>query len=499
MRGTLFQAILVFALFGQPLLFAVTTDTTGLIEVDSAAADEKLAEKVLKLLEAPSLANRQTSGNNDGKNALDGNSYLSTTTYHSEVWEYCVEWTEDETSCNKWLDPYVSRHGLEKGDDKSPLEGAIAQFWESLAKTVEEVIELAGKGPLKEYSIWDIEAKDPQESVIREYGDEKEGSLDRSKLKDFRLKDEVAQKAEEIGTQASDKNIETLTYDEGAENPDDVLVAPETLRAQATSATRSFRNRILSNIGTIRASQPGIEFELSEGMPNCDAYLQAAKKYEDKRDAPITPQDRLLYETNAHDLQERYKWCQQAMAQSAREATQIPEEISNSPGDDQVDLWKNKLNLAAVDYVGIDVNRLGKPQDATLKDSDVKVEMIEYDEGGKSFKRVKKTNAEVLASYNKNLKEAAAEMEKIKPLLPREIASQEDFSSEKIKSYQIAPESIDMVSVNGFTPIMVEELQKTKISKSPIFKQNKAVSTQTQRPEAYLEEKPSELVVTPTL
>ena len=50
------------------------------------------------------------------------------------------------------------------------------------------------------------------------------------------------------------------------------------------------RNRMLSNIGEIRAAQPGIEFALGEDIADCDAYLAETKRNPD-RTAQIRPSE----------------------------------------------------------------------------------------------------------------------------------------------------------------------------------------------------------------
>lgn len=457
--------------------FSITEEQDAAMK--EVKAKNKLAEKLMKLSKEVSVKEaRYPESSNGGGQDFDrntGNPFKSNTTYHSYVWDYCMQW-QGYNNCQKWLDPYVSIHGIEGGSDQSPLEGAIAKFWQGMKKP-------GDSGAGGSYAIWDIKSKG-QGSVLDD-----QGRLDREKLTKFSLKKEVTKQVEEIGYDTAQKQI-NVTYNEDAAKNE--MPNMESLRLMAGRWTRMFRNRMVANIGELRAADKGIEFALGEDSPDCSAYLgwMKSEQEETKTEDRLQPQAQLDFETRTKDLKQRYEMCMKvrnasvAMVNAKVEGDKV---ISGGKDSEQIDKWRSRVNIATIDYGGIDPNNVPKPGDAELTEEEVKQKIGDWEEGGKAMREVKISNADQIDQYNRQLKEAAQGM--------KEVSARSPFfadASDQILENRIQKGSKSLVEVNGLTKEMKLELKDTpmpRVGKSD-------AGAQKSNPDKELEQTPSQLTFT---
>ena len=273
-----------------PHAFAETPDPTGL----ENKARESLAQKLNALSQSLDLKEAKfQNGNSQGLDANTGNPTYSYTTLHYFVQSTCLEWVGDQY-CSRWLDPFVSEHGLTA--NRSPLEAVVADQW--LANK-----DVDGSG---EYKIWQISRSNGGSNL------DEDGKLDRSGITDWRLRSDVRNKIDDIGVKTAQHQL-SLTYDDAAPKGGAGQVLPnlETLRVMASTWTKMFRNRLVSNLADMRTGDKGIEFLHNEDMPDCEAYVQAMQSHQEhtKAEERLQMQSRLSYETLPLDLQTRYKAC----------------------------------------------------------------------------------------------------------------------------------------------------------------------------------------------
>jgi len=411
---------------------------------DEMAPKKLLAEKLTNLsqdLDMKEISFKDSLAGGGGKavNANDGNSFLSTTTYHSYVWDYCLKWAGGQ-SCQNWLAPYVSIHGAH--GDKSPLEGIVYQAWQ------------AAKG-----QIWDMAAGDGG-SVYKS-----DGTLDRKRMSTWRLKPNVIKQVEKVGYDTADRQMYKTYNKNEASNPD-VMPNMEGLRVMAGRWTKMLRNRILSNLGAIRANQFGIEFALSEDNPMCKDYLTELKRnpaqpnIEDR----INPQNKLdimTTKTQNPKLQDRYKLCQQMMAMNGYAVNPRVYGQDIKPGGEKeewIDSALYRANLVAIDRAGVDP-RGAVPIDSRIKiqDQDVKQRIAQYETGGRQMKVVTMSNADQLAYYNRSLAKAAVGFKEVSARAPDFIRDKSDM----VMKHKIAVGSINLVKLNDATPAMRSDLKDT--------------------------------------
>lgn len=470
----------VLGVAGALVALLVPTKRAHAGSQEERRARELLANKLLKLsqsLDMKEAAFPESKGGGKDFNSNDGNSFTSNTTYHSYVWDYCMQWIGGRY-CRKWLDPYVSAHGFT--GDQSPLEGLVGQEWKRL-KTDDD--KAAGQGG--QYAIWNVERKDGGPLL------DVDGKLDRNGLTKWELAQDVKKKVENVGEQTAVRQI-SLTYDDSTGKGDNTMPNMESLRLMGERWTKMYRNRMVANLGELRAMDRGIEFALGEDKPTCRAYVEALKTEmeETKTEERIQAQAALDPETKAKQLQQRYDDCvkvRQADVQLVNPRVQDNKVQEGNPEEEQIDKWRSRLAIAAVDSVGINLNTLPKPGYADLSKDEQSSDLVEYGSGGLSAQRVRKTNAEQLQGYNDNLERAAVGMQEVSARSGGYIVD----NSEQIKSFKIEKGTMNAVQINGLTPEMKGELRDTGFPRT-------APQPTQDDPAVNLESKPSELVVTKT-
>lgn len=466
-------------LWSSALLLTLSTSLSAINE-DAAKkeieAKNKLAEKLMKLSKEPTVKEARYPESQQGGSGQDfdrntGNPFKSNTTYHSYVWDYCMQW-QGPRNCQQWLDPYVSIHGVEGDADQSPLEGAMAKFWKQMKKPGET-------GANGSYGIWDIKAKTPG-SVLDD-----QGRLDRERLSKMTLKREVAKVAEDIGYDTAQQQV-NVSYNEDA--PKNEMPNMESLRLFAGRYTRILRSEGGRNIGELGAAAKGIEFALGEDSKDCNMYLQwmQTEQEETKTEERLKPQGELDMETRVNDLKTRYEMCMKvrnAPMQMINPKVVDGKVVSGGKDTEQVDKWRSRALVAVIDNAGLDVRDIPKPSDAEITEEDIQAKVGEWNEGGMEMRIKKVTTEEQLNSYNQQLRAAAQGM--------KEVAARSPFfadASDQILENQIRAGEKSLVEINGLTKEMKLELKDTKMPRI-----GKDASPQQFNPDRDLEQAPSQL------
>ncbi len=432
---------------------------------DEKSARKQVGDRVLKLLETSDFAIGQYAKKNDQVDRNSKNPFGSDTTYHSYTWSYCMKWVSTQT-CERWLDPYVPLHGVEGGGDQSPLEGAMAEVWKGLKQDMVDG-DAAGGGDVQ-FGMWSVRAKQGK-SILRKDDVVRAQTLDPEALADWRLLPEVEQKAKEIGDKTAENAIRGMVVAQDGEQ-EQTMPSLVDLRAGAASLTRAMRNRMLASIGEARASQPGIEFELGEDRPTCDAYLADYKNYEDKAETPgaipLPLRDR---ETVINmDVKKRYELCKQV---TEAQIYQINPDVQGeslglgSPENERIDAALNRINVAMIDQVGLDPSSQPKPADVQIKKSDYTQEIADYEEGGAEYTDRGLTNADQIKLYNNNLQQAAINMRAMVERAPESIPD----TTGRILASQIEIGSKRLDQINGLTDQMKDELRETEVVDTALF------------------------------
>jgi len=441
LRPWVLHLCLCFILLGHSLAYGISRGD------EEQKAKAALATKLFRLSQSLDMkeASYPESAGGGGKdyNANDGNAFTSNTTYHSYVWSYCLRWIGGRL-CERWLDPYVSIHGL--NSDKSPLEAEVLSAWQRLKK--DEVA--TRQGGNADYAIWQVRARNGATIL------DTDNKLDPRALAEWKLRPDVKQNVENIGTQTAERQI---TYmDESAQG---TLPNMEGLRIMASRWTKMFRNRLLANLGEQRAIQPGIEFALGEEIPDAPGYVRAISNSPDEQlgEERILSQPTLDPETKALTLQERIALYQQALEMSAYAVNPRVQGKGITEGGvdtEPVDMWRTRVNLALVDYAGISPNDIPKPGDAAITQEEYATPIADYAPGGLTYRTVMATNAQQIASYNRALDEAAISYQEI-AARSRNIADR----SAEVAKWKIQVGSVNLVRLNGLTPEMRNELKET--------------------------------------
>ncbi len=432
------------------LLGALLLSSSGFAELETGGDKEarrRLAEKLLKLgksldmKEASYPESAGTGGQSFNKN--DGNSFTSNTTYHSNVWSRCLEWVGGQF-CNSWLDPFVSPHGF--GGDKSPLEGVVAAAW-AARKTQGDSV-----GPV--HTIWEVDRPDGGSNL------DADGKFDLKGLADFRLLGDVRQDVEKVGLDTAVRQI-SLTYDDSTGKGENTMPNIESLRLMASRWTKMYRNRMVASLGESRAMQPGVEAALGEDVPDCDAYATAVQNDQEATGIQerVQAQPGLQPETQAQSMDQRVAACRALKATSVfainpkAEGDQVTKGAGN---EEQIDQWKMRLNIAAIDFAGADVTKMPRPGFGKIRQDDITTELKEYNVGGLTYKKVRRTNRQQIEGYNRALEDAAKGM--------AEVATRADFvrdNSKEFLKFRIKPGSMNAVRINDLTPEMRNELKGT--------------------------------------
>ncbi len=434
-------------------------------------AREDLGKKLMKLSQSLDMKESKYEESDAGGKSVDantGNSFLSNTTIHYFVESTCREWVGGQF-CNQWLDPFISEHGF--GGDFSPLEGTVAQEWKARQ----------GNDGNGQYKIWKVDREGGGPNT------DADGKFDRSGITDWRLLPEVRKKIENVGEQTAVRQI-SLTYDDNAPKNGNVMPNMESLRMMASRWTKMFRNRMVSNLAEMRVGDKPTEFLLNEEKADCEAYVQAMKteQEETKVEERLQKQARLDMETRVLDLEQRYKQCVALRAASVNMVNAQASGDKATEGDadsERIDKWRTRLNIAAIDNVGVDVNSLPKPSNAKLTREDVTSEMAEWSEGGqKIVRRRRMSNAQQLQSYNNQLELAAVGMQEVAMRSPNIVDN-----SQHIKKFKIKNGQYNAVRLNSLTPEMRNELATTSFKKSGVM---------SGKPETKLEDNATQLSIT---
>lgn len=447
---------------------SLSTNAHGKSQEDREGSS-KLAQKLLRLsqsLDMKEATYQDSKGGGKDYNDNDGNSFTSNTTYHSYVWDHCEDWVGPQ-NCRRWLDPYVSPHG--KDGDRSPLEGTVYSEYQG-----RRLLTATPGYQGNQYAIWQVQSKGGAVTDDR-------GRLDRDQLAEFKLLPDVAQKVAQVGTQTATRQIKK-TFEDG-ENDDSMMANMESLRMMASRWTKMFRNRLVANLGEMRVADEPIEFGLGEDKADCDRYLVALRNEMDRfrLEQRLDAQAQQEITTRQTQLERRYDLCQQMRQQDvyAVNPKVNGDQIGSAgPDGERIDKWRSRINIATVDFVGIDPNSLPKPGDQTVKRDEYAQELTEYESGGAESGTKRVTNAEQLQGYNQALEEAAAGFKEVAARSPQI----RDNSGETLK-YRIKPGTVNMVQLNSLTGEMRQELEGTE------FKGQYPAETQ-------LERKASELTVT---
>ncbi len=447
------------------------------VDPNEIKARNRLADKLLRL--SQSLDMKETSfkdsAGQGGKsfNSNDGNSFLSTTTYHSNVWSYCQRWIGGRY-CDKWLDPFVSEHG--GGADQSPLEGTVFREW---TKNKQQGTQ-AQPG---QYAIWKVDTKDGG-SVL-----DVDGKLNTEVLSRWELLDDVREKVQADGERTALNNI-SLTYDDDAPKGQ-TLPNMESLRVMAQRWTKMYRNRMVSVLGDLRAMNRGVEFALSEDVPTCQAYLQAVKSGRDVDETRIEErrerQALLDPETKGQLIDDRMMACQRLRSASVKMVNaqyQNGNVVAGNLETESYDKVAARMAIDAVDAGGIDVNSLERPSWFNLSENQVSNELADFDNGGLTKKTVRRTNRQQLMSYNRNLESAATGMTEVAARSGGALVD----TSDRIRSYKLQPGQVNLVDLNGMTEEMHGEVRNTPYPiKSRVANNN---------PAQKLEDRPNQLTIT---
>ncbi len=426
---------------------ANTAFSEGLKVGSEKEARQRLAEKLLKLgrsldmKEASYPESAGTGGQSFNRN--DGNSFTSNTTYHSNVWSRCLEWVGGQF-CNSWLDPYVSPHGF--GGDKSPLEGVVAANWQARKTQGDSV------GP--QHVIWEVERPDGGSNL------DADGKFDLKGLADFRLLGDVRNDVEKVGFDTAVRQI-SLTYDDSTGKAPNTMPNIESLRLMASRWTKMYRNRMVASLGESRAMVPGVEAALGEDVPDCDSYAAAVQNDQEATGIQerIQAQPGLQPETMAKTIDQRVAACRALKATSVFAINPQAEGNGVTKGnanEEQIDQWKMRLNIAAIDFAGADVSKMPRPGFGRIRGEDLSNEFKDYNVGGLTYKRVRRTNRQQIEGYNRALQEAAKGMQ--------EVATRADFvrdNSKEFLKFRIQPGTMNAVRINDLTPEMRAELRGT--------------------------------------
>jgi hypothetical protein len=475
MRGSrFFSWILIGVVLTSPVFGSRTPSVKKLGEANAAKGAEALAQKLNRLRNTLEMREGKLSENTPAgsidKNS--GNPSQAPTTLHTYVRSVCLEWM-NPLNCQSWLDPYVPLHGLDPSSgDFSPAEGMVAAEWQQRQN-------VDGGG---QYRIWDI----------RRVGDnggsnvDGEGKLDLSGVVQWSVVSEVSDKLRGLGKETGARAM-LQSYDKNTGAGKSVMPNRESLSVIAATFTKQFRNRLVTNLGEMRAAAAPSDFLLSEDVPDCDAYMAAAQaemarqpSYEEK----LAYQGR-LNPASRGSMQQRYQACMQARNASIQAVNPV-EGQSGDPESEPIDQALTRLNIAAIDRAGVNVTELPRPSNIQLTEQQLTSEYADFEKGGLSIRGIKReTNGTTLNSYNNNLEKAAQSMKNVIARFP----NMKD-NGDQIRSFKIAPGSKSAVEINGLTREMKRDLASTPFASSPMM------DAPSENPESLQEDKPTELTVT---
>jgi hypothetical protein len=459
------------------LLLAPLAHASRLGKADEKKASQFLADKMTNLLQTLEMREAKlTPGAPAGtidKNS--GNASQAPTTLHTNVRSVCLV-QFNPMHCQEWLDPFAPEHGLTGGGDFSPAEGMLAAAWQQ-RKNID------GGG---QYRIWEI----------RRLGDnggsnkDADGKLDLSGVVSWSVVDDVADQMRGLGKETGARTM-LSTYDKNSGKGQNIMPNREALSLMAQTFTKQFRNRMVTNLGEMRAASAPSEFLLNEEIPDCEAYRSAVQvamarqpSFEEK-----LPNQARLDPRSMGSLDQRYQACVAARRASV---SMVNPQVQNGgvqagdPEGEPIDQALTRLNIAAIDQAGINVTELPKPSYIQLTEKQTTSQFADFETGGLSIRSIKQeSNAKTLNSYNNNL-EAAAQAMKNVVLRDPSIMNNGD----KIRAFKIEPGTQSAVSINGFTPEIKRGLASTSFANAPAMQMGSAKESAPQ------EQVPTELTIT---
>ncbi len=416
-------------------------------------AKEDLAQKLIRLskdldvIEGTYPESRDAAANNTNRN--DKNPLGSNTTLHTEVTEECVKWAGYK-NCEEWMPAYVSKHGAD--GDKSPLEGLVYDLWQGTKQTQQNAPESGGQG---QYAFWRINSD--QASYLKY-----DGTLDKKAITDWKILPQARRKIEKLGEDTAKRAMNrTFTRAEEKSNPD-VMPNREALQDMAGKWTKVFRNRLISNIGDIRASKPGVEVIQAEDIPLCNDYKEAVRRNPDQYgvEEKTKPQNYLDPVTRGVDIDERMRRCRKMKAITAYAANvEIQGDDAKIANKEEAyyDEAMSRANLEMIDEVGKSITEVKDlPSRIKVNPNEDKVTVGDYKVGGRELRNKRVTNAQQLVSYNSSLDDAAVGYQ--------EVASRTNFiqdRSDEVTKWKIKRRSINAVKLNSLTPEMRNEIKDT--------------------------------------
>jgi len=461
------------------LVLALAGSRASAKSAQEAGARQKLAEKLMRVgssLDMKEKSFRESAGGGKDYNANDGNSFTSNTTYHSYVWDYCLQWVGGRF-CRKWLDPYVSSHAFT--GDQSPLEGIVGSEWRARAGNRKEGQQVAPGN----FGIWNVERQDGKGLL------DVDGKLERKGITRWEMLPEVRERIEKQGTDTAVRQI-SITYDDSTGKGSNIMPNMESLRVMAQRWTKMYRNRMVANIGESWAMSRGVEFALGEDKANCAQYQAAMQRERDETgvEERVNTQGVLDPDTKTRSLQQRYAACvalRSMSVYSVNPESQSGKIAQGDPNEEWYDKAAARATIAAIDSVGINPNSLPKPGGVNFSKDQTTNELVDWESGGLSARMVRMSNAEQLNSYNNNLEDAAAGSEAVSSRTGGFIVD----SAAKIRQFKIGIGTVNAVQLNGITPEMRGELDDTGFTSTTAGSDNVSES---------LENTPGELTVTRT-
>lgn len=450
-------------------------------------AQQSLSEKLLRLNQNSELQIIQKGKGQT--NRMDGNPFGANDAYHDLKVPICAKRIKirGHDECEQWNDPWVSSHGIGTSSDASGLEKVVGQAWEKNAMNALDAANFKGE----EYGIWQVTAKDKDQGFIERQITAKKGSFDINKVADMTLLAEVKQQVEQVGIDTAESII-NATYDENTGTPpEETLMNTEMGRKIAKDLTIKMRNRAGQSLFAALAGQQGIEAEIGEMTPTCEAYIQAYAANTKNPQAEINSFDTLfLTNTDLGVQAQRLENCKKMMTTGYYEAAEtVP--LSQTAGTQQGDINQRfdiralKEQLYVLDYAG------QLPPDASFPEERYKQLVADYEVGGRTFEGRLVTNAEQINSYNRALKEAAQAW--------RNAATRSDFINEdvaeKIEGQTIPLGGLDVANLNGPTPSMLDDLEDTAINNTESFQISRKVTLEKEEPLQFTEKSASELIV----
>ncbi len=459
-RGSKIAAITAAAL--MVTAGAAVVATRGITNGEEMQRQGKLAlaKKVLQISSSGTMKEARYDESKTGKGQQvdrnSGNPFPSNTAYHSTTRTTCMEWLDaDKKECRpgRELDPYVTPHGMDGGEDASGLESLIVKAYkDSQGKNSDT----GG-----EYKIWDIQTRDGESFI-----DPLTKGFDSEKINHWSINEDLQKQIAEVGYKtALEETKQVKDLGKGFE----VAAAPEILRTMASRYTKILRNRLATNLGENRASQKGTEILLNEEVYDNAQYAKQAKQVPggDPLDIRLDNQLQLDFRTQTTSLEQRLENAQALKEADVRMPNAQAENGVVTPGNPNTegfDAAANRLNIALIDRVGIDPNELIKPNDVNFTKKELAPIVGEYDENG-NRKLVNVTNADQLESYNEQLREAARGMADSAAKFP----GSTPYTNEAIEqtlSFQIAPGTLNAVMINGRTKAMDADLQDTGVPRT---------------------------------